>query len=173
MSHKIEAGLDKNLPKETDLAVKLIVALTGEDPSKFIKMSEDEIFQHLAYLMKCEKEKILDLLREHDQNEELDLVKLAALWKLNARGIVKGKGRHSPLGSTPKEFFEKILLLMGQRADLVDKMLAQGGGALTSEMLNNTKPISTKKLSDVLKLPVHAVRAVVGSNDNSNSGRSF
>lgn len=174
MAHNIDKQLDVNLPKETDLAIKLVAALTGENPSKFIHMSEDELFQYLAYLMKCEKEKILELFREHDQNEALDLIELARLWKLNSKNVVKG--RSCPFGKTPKEFFDKILFLMGQRADAV-RMLTENcvGSAVTSEIMTNFKFSISMKDRRAIQYPSTSnhVKSVGSSNDNSSSGRTF
>lgn len=173
MSHSIDKQLDKNLPKETDLAIRLIVALTGENPAQFIKMSEDEIFQYLAYLMKCEKEKILELFREHDQNEALDLIELARLWKLNSKNLVKA--RTSSFGKTPKEFFDKILFLMGQRADAV-RILTENcmGSSVSSEIMTNFKfsiSMNDKKVINFSSGQRHKTPNI--SNDNSSSGRTL
>jgi len=173
MSHNLDIQLDKTLPKETDLAIKLIAALTGEDPAKFHGMSADEIFQHLAFLMKCRKEKILELLREHDQNEALDLNELSRLWKLSAKNVVRG--RKSTMGSTPTAFVEKILFLMAQRMDVVRILTENGLGsaALTSEAMTNQKFSISLKDKHIISSPSFAAKAISGSNDNSNSGRSF
>lgn len=138
-NNKKAEEISKVLPQETDRAVKLIAALTGEEPAKIAARTPDEIFQHLAFLLKCEKEKIEDLLREHNQSEELDPVSIARLWKLDAKHIVKGK--KSKFGSMVEPFLQKLLFLMGQKADRL-RFMAENAmtNAASSEMITSLKP---------------------------------
>jgi len=138
-NNKITQNVSKTLPQETDRAIKLIAALTGEDPQKFHGMQPEEIFQYLAFLLKCEKKKIEELLREHDQNQELDSASIARLWKLDSKHVVKGK--KSKFGSMVEPFFQKLLFLMGQKADRM-RYLTENGLAHTanSEMMTTLKP---------------------------------
>lgn len=116
MAGKITMGVAKNLPEMKDRAVRLIAALTGENPEKLHKMDMDLLVQYLGYLMQCDAEMTEALLVEHDLNTELSDVRLADLWKLVNKGVVKK--REKTLGSMPKEVFEQIKFIMGMLANL-------------------------------------------------------
>lgn len=138
-NNKITQQISKVLPQETDRAIKLIAALTGEEAAKIAAMTPEEIFQYLAFLLKCEKKKVEELLREHNQSEELDPVSIARLWKLDAKHIVKGK--KSKFGSMVEPFLQKLLFLMGQKTDRL-RFMAENAmtNAASSEMITSLKP---------------------------------
>jgi hypothetical protein len=90
---KIVKGISKNLPEITDKAIRAIGMLTGESQEVLAQKSRDEIFQQLSFLLRCEKDKLLKLLIEHDQNQELDLLSILKMWQLVNKGKVPGKKR--------------------------------------------------------------------------------
>lgn len=138
-NNKLSVGLNKLLPQETDRAIKLIAALTGEHPNKFANMQPEEIFQFLSFLLKCEKKKVEELIREHNQSEELDTNSIARLWKLDARHVVKGK--KSKFGSMIEPFFQKLMFLMGQKADRLRFMAENGmSTSVNSEAVTSLRP---------------------------------
>lgn len=110
MSSKITMGVSKGLPQEKDRAVRLIIAFTGENPSKLAKMSMDQLLDILSYILKCEKNKVASLLREHDQNIEIDDVGVKALWHLVSKGVVKPK--KSKFATLTNEVYDQLKFLM-------------------------------------------------------------
>ena len=85
------------------------------------------------------------------------------------------QGFSSMIAFDQTAFVEKILFLMGQRADVIRILTEKGSGsvALSSEAMTNQKFSVSVKDRDVINHPSFATRAAGGSNDNSNTGRSF
>lgn len=144
MAGKITMGVAKNLPEIKDRAIRLIAALTGESPEKLHKMDMDVLVQYLGYLMQCDSKMTEALLVEHDHNTELSEVRLADLWRLVNKGIVKKKEK--TLGSIPKEAFEQIKFVMGMLANLT-RFRADNNisGVISLGDLNNPNLDMTKK----------------------------
>jgi hypothetical protein len=107
MSHS-SLNLGQDLPSEIQFAIRMICELTGEDPIKIAQLHKDEIYSILSFLLKCEKDKIKKIFREHDENKELDLTALQMLWKLLDKGVVKSK--HLGLLPLEKSVSESINL---------------------------------------------------------------
>lgn len=140
MSSKITMGVSKGLPQEKDRAIRLIAAFTGQNPSKLAKMHMDELLDILAYVLKCEKTKIASLLREHDQNTEIDDVAVKALWHLVSKGVVKQK--KSPFATLTKDVYEQLKFLMSSlvRSALFRAENQAGPASSVINGYNNTRP---------------------------------
>lgn len=116
MSHS-SLNLGQDLPSEIQFAIRMICELTGEDPIKIAQLHKDEIYNILSFLLKCEKDKIKKIFREHDENKELDLTALQMLWKLLDKGVVKAKRR----GLLPLE--EKVAESININFALIARMI--------------------------------------------------
>ncbi|MCE2991865.1 MAG: hypothetical protein LW825_02930 [Candidatus Jidaibacter sp.] len=155
MGNVTNLSIEVNLPEVKDRAVRLISALTGENSLHLNKMHIGELIQYLSNLMKCKEEQIQQLLVEHDQNQELDEVSLAMLWKLVNKGVVKGK-KHS-LGSIPEASFNQlkfIMAILGDNARFrVENGLGRAGSTITTStvqkptanLINSTSFFSSKQ----------------------------
>jgi hypothetical protein len=91
----VSADKGKMLPQDVDFAIALICSLTGEEPDKLHKLHHEQILTYLSYLLKCEKQKVINLLRNHNQNQNLDFISLAKLWRLVSKGIINQKPRRT------------------------------------------------------------------------------
>ncbi len=145
MSSATNIGIEVDLPKAKNRAIKLIVQLTSENPDKLNKMDIDELVQYLSYLMKCKQNQIEELLVEHDQSKELDEVALSMLWKLVGKGIVKGK--HHTLGTIPEASFNELKFIMAMLGDMVrfrtENGLGAAGSTITTPNVSNKGQQST------------------------------
>ncbi|MDF3047642.1 MAG: hypothetical protein K0R73_760 [Candidatus Midichloriaceae bacterium] len=172
MANATKLSIEVNLPEVKDRAVRLIAALTGEEPLRLHKMHIAELIQYLSNLMKCKEEQIQQLLVEHDQNQELDEVSLAMLWKLFNKGIVKGK-KHS-LGSIPQAGFDQLKFIMAMLGDnarfRVENGLGRAGSTITtstiekprSNLINSTSFFSSKQAAV-------AINSIANSNTLSTN----
>lgn len=123
-ANRIAALISKALPEETDQAVQLITALTGEDSCKLSKMSIDELLMYLSFLLKCNKEQTQSLLSEHNQNVELDAGSLAKLWKLVAKHSIPNKRR--TFGTIENPEFERMKAASARLGDESTKKVELG-----------------------------------------------
>lgn len=134
-NNKITLGVSKSAPEMKNRAISLIVALSGEDPMVLAHKTEDELLQYLSYLLKMEKGKLEELLVEHDQAKEEDLVSLMKHWKAVAKGKMKGKKKE--FGSLENEVYKYLKILFAQRGDQARFAVENQTGALTSDVNNS------------------------------------
>ncbi|MFN5381746.1 MAG: hypothetical protein ACK5AV_00805 [Alphaproteobacteria bacterium] len=166
-NNRITVGISKGLPQEKDRAIKIIVAFTGENPNKLSKLSMDELVQYLGFIMQCEKEKIEELLREHDQNQELDEVSIKALWKLVSKGTIKAQEKD--FGTMPKKSYEQLKFLMSglMRMAMIraENMLGSQTSTVTVQDLKRITNINPKQpiisLDDIKK--THAFKVMMNN----------
>jgi viroplasmin and RNaseH domain-containing protein len=97
------------------MAIALISELTGENPEKLETLSTDHLFTLLSFLLKCEKEKILKLFRNYDNNKQFDPASLNQLWKLIHKGILETKKRE--FGTIDNKVFEQIKLMSSSKVE--------------------------------------------------------
>lgn len=172
MAGGITMGVSKNLPEVKDKAVSLIAALTGENPEKLHKMHIDVLVQYLGYLMQCEEKMIEALLVEHDPNTELDEVRLADLWRLVNKGIVKKKEK--TLGSIPKESYEQIKFIMGMLANLTRFRADNNLGAGTSTITDPSMDLKRKQPQIINKASfTHWHQAQIAGRSVANGTQGF
>ncbi len=145
-NNRITVGVSKIAPELKNRAISLIVALSAEDPMVLAHKTEDELLQYLSYLLKMEKQKLEDLLVEHDQAKEEDLVNLMKHWKTIAKGKMKGKKKE--FGSLENEVYKYLKILFSKRGDqarfAADNQLGPLGSDVNNSALkpNQTKPIN-------------------------------
>lgn len=164
-NNRITVGISKGLPQEKDRAIKIIVAFTGENPAKLSKLSMDELMSYIGFIMHCEKEKVEELLREHDQNQELDEVSIKALWKLVSKGTLQAKEKD--FGTMSKKSYEQLKFLMAgmMRIAMIraENMLGSASSTITVQDLKRNTNIATKQpiisLSDIKK--THAFQVMM------------
>jgi hypothetical protein len=161
-------GKAKNLPKEIDLAVQLIASLTGEDPGKISELPSGEIITYLSKLLNLKKELVANLLREHNQTQELDLVNLAHLWKLVNKGVVKDNKQK--FGSISDSAYTLLKFIASQKVRDAD-LRAKNTSTPTSE---TTIPNTIDKITSRVMLPDAVLQRLFSfsqklthSNDNS------
>lgn len=134
-NNKITVGVSKSAPELKNRAISLIVALSGEDPMVLAHKTEDELLQYLSYLLKMEKQKLEDLLVEHDQTKEEDLVNLMKHWKTITKGKMKGKKKE--FGSLENEVYKYLKILFAKRGDQARFAAENQLGALGSDVNNS------------------------------------
>ena len=160
VASRIAAQISKTLPEETDKAMKLVAALTGEDSGKLAKMTTDELLTYLGFLLKCKKEHVQSLLREHDQNTILDSVSLAKLWKLVAKHSIPSKRRL--FATLDEKVYEDMRIRTARLSDLITRRIELG------EALEKTSMQSTNKVSaqvDMQKI-IHRLGLTVANNNS-------
>lgn len=162
VASRIAALISKTLPEETDHAVQLIVALTGENPAKLAKMSKEDLFMYLSFLLKCEKDKVQSLLREHDQNTELDAASLAKLWKLVAKHSIPDKKKQ--FGSLEAKTYEHLKIRMSQINDRITKKIELG------EALENTSIQILRKAAAQINMQriIHRLSMSIANSNSPN-----
>jgi hypothetical protein len=119
-NNKITVGVSKSAPELKNRAISLIVALSGEDPMVLAHKTEDELLQYLSYLLKMEKQKLEDLLVEHDQAKEEDLVNLMKHWKTIAKGKMNVAKRISS-GKEGKDQGVKMVKTVIEKSQIMKK----------------------------------------------------
>lgn len=135
-------NLGQDLPKDINFAIHMICELTGEDPHKIASLHNDEIYSILCFLLKCEKEKLRKLLREHDEHQELDMKTLQMMWKLVQKGVVKARKRG--FTGLDEKVDENLRINMGR---MVKEAIYRGDnslGAPTSNMQTSIPPVKQK-----------------------------
>lgn len=159
----MSSGVSINLPNSIQQAIQLIAALTGEDQRKLGKLPPEEIITILCKLLEYEREKVQALLESHDQNQELDSVSLAHLWKLVKKRVVPNKKQQ--FGVVPDKVFEEFLVhnykrMNDTRFRTDNKLGAASSNYLTSIPSQQVKPsISVDKLSPIMHRISHALTA--------------
>jgi len=93
------------------LAIAMIAEITGEDPKKLENIPEEEILDILGFLLKCEKEQIKELLREHDNIRPLNAYELNRFWKLIGKGVVKDQNKE--FATIANKVFEEYKIIAG------------------------------------------------------------
>jgi hypothetical protein len=93
------------------LAIAMIAEITGEDPKKLESISEEEILDILGFLIKCEKEQIKELLREHDNIRPLNAHELNRFWKLIGKGVVKNQNKE--FATISNKVYEEYKVIAG------------------------------------------------------------
>ncbi|MFI4983706.1 MAG: hypothetical protein ACHP6I_00740 [Rickettsiales bacterium] len=159
-ANSIAAQISKALPEETDQAIHLIAALTGENPAKLAKMSKDELFTFLGFLLKCRKEQIQNLLREHDQNTSLDAVSLAKLWKLVAKHSMPGKKRL--FATLDEKVYEDIRIRTARLSDQITRKIELGEALQKTSIPSGNKVPALVNMQKVL----HRLNLLSAANSN-------
>lgn len=163
MSNKMAMGASISMPNSIQQAIRLISALTGEDQRKLSKLPAEEIMTILCKLLEYEREKVEELLENHDQNQELDSISLAHLWKLVKKRVVPNKKQK--FGAVPDKVFEEFLIHNYKRTNDTRHRTQNNLGIatsnyLTSIPLQSTKPsISVEQLSPIMHRINHALAA--------------
>ncbi len=135
-------NLGQDLPKDINFAINMICELTGEEPHKIASLHKDEIYSILSFLLKCEKEKLQKLLREHDHNQELDMKTLQMMWKLVQKSVVKARKRS--FTGLDEKVDENLRINMGR---MVKEAIYRGDnslGAPSSNMQTSIPPVKQK-----------------------------
>lgn len=167
MSNKITSGVSKHLPQSTDQAIQLITALTGESPSNLAKLPIEEIITILCKLLQTEREKVEALLESHDQNQELDTISLAHLWKLVSRKIIPNKKQK--FGALPDKAFEEVMFLNARKMDETRYRIQNNLGPATSGYMTSipAKQAPAASVSSSTLAPVmHRLSVALAANSN-------
>jgi len=166
-NNRLNAGISISMPDSIQVAINLVAALSGKDPRELAKLNPNEIMTILAKLIESEKEKVMELLESHDENQQLDAVSLAYLWKLVDKKIVKDKGQK--FGSIPNKTFEEIQLHQYKRIrDTIHRTINNLGAATSSYTTSIPKiplPTSIKvdSLSPIMHRMKHALEVANGN----------
>ncbi len=153
MSLSVSSGLSKDLPSAIQHAVDLIVALTGENPNVLVKMTPEELITILCKLLQAEKEKVEELLESHDQNQEMDMISLAHLWKLVQKSKIKAK--KSKFGSMDDKAREFQLFETARRMEQAS--------------IAPQKMTPKVNLNSLFTQNKHTTQAVIAANQNAPS----
>jgi hypothetical protein len=166
MSNKLTSGVSINLPNSIQQAIKLIAALTGEDERKLGKLPPEELITILCKLLEYEKDKVANLLESHDQNQELDFISLAHLWKLVKKRVVPNKKQK--FGTVPDKVFEEFLIHNYKRTNDARYRTDNKLGAGTSSYLTSIPPQSVKPAISVSQLSpiMHRINHALAVNSN-------
>jgi len=167
-------NLGQDLPNDISIAINIICELTGEDPNKISSLPPDEIYDMLSFLLKCQKDKLKKLFREHNDGQEIDVKTLQIMWKLLQKGVIKARKRgFTQLAEKVDEniriTFARIATEAMYRAE---NSLGPASSSMTSSIparKNITPMISLESLQKFSAMHQQQIKSVA----NSNSGHSF
>lgn len=165
MSSNSNLSLSNEEQPDVALMQDLLSNLSGEGKMQLAHLSHDELLTKLSFCLECEKKELENLFVSHDQNQLLNMVTVANLWKQVKRGVVKAQ--KSAFANLPAQVFENIVFQThfkfkdtkaAELASVADKPIARGSAVLNdwSQIIKNTT------VSDSMVQKVEASRA----NDN-------
>lgn len=167
-------NLSQDLPNDITIAINIICELTGEDVHKISPLPQDKIYDMLSFLLKCEKDKLKKLFREHDENQEIDTKTLQIMWKLLQKGVIKAKKRS--FTQLDEKVDENIRITFARIATEAMVRAENPLGPTSSSMASSIpvrkdtlSTISIENLQKFLALHNQQVKSIA----NSNTGHSF